>query len=298
MTRQFLGSELSATENQPADALFQIIPCGLEATVSYGTGTRKGPEAILKASDQLERNMQGFEPCQQGIFTHSEMDCTQPIEQVMQDLRDLTADISAKGHIPVTLGGEHSVSYGAVMGVLDALHQKGESLGIVQIDAHADFRVAYQGHHHSHASVMHLLAEAGLPIVSLGVRALSTEEELARTKHGVIAHDGPMLVRNNISQIELPDDFPENIYVTFDVDGLDPSVIAATGTPVPGGLGFYQSLDLVESTLKGRRCVGIDITELAPVEGLTSNDFTAALICYTLMAFAAKTQIDKKRPIK
>ena len=291
MTSQFLGSELTSSENQQADALFQIIPCGLEATVSYGTGTHKGPKAILQASDQLERNVLGFEPCEQGIFTHPELDCTQPIEKVMQDLRDLTNNICAKGHIPVTLGGEHSVSYGAVMGVMDALHQKGEKLGIIQIDAHADFRVAYQGHHHSHASVMHLLAEAGLPIVSLGVRALSTEEELARIKHGVITHDGPKLVRNNISQIEVPDDFPENIYITFDVDGLDPSVIAATGTPVPGGLGFYQSLDLVESTLRGRRCVGIDITELAPVEGQTSNDFTAALICHTIMAMAAKTTL-------
>jgi len=291
MTSQFLGSELTSSENQQADALFQIIPCGLEATVSYGTGTQKGPEAILQASDQLERNVLGFEPCEQGIFTHPEIDCTQPIEKVMQDLRDLTTNICAKGHIPVTLGGEHSVSYGAVMGVMDALQQKGEKLGIVQIDAHADFRVAYQGHHHSHASVMHLLAEAGLPIVSLGVRALSTEEELARIKHGVIAHDGPMLVRNNISKIEVPDDFPENIYITFDVDGLDPSVISATGTPVPGGLGFYQSLDLLESTLRGRRCVGIDITELAPIEGQTSNDFTAALICYTIMAMAAKTTL-------
>ena len=291
MTSQFLGSELTSSENQQADALFQIIPCGLEATVSYGTGTHKGPKAILQASDQLERNVLGFEPCEQGIFTHPELDCTQPIEKVMQDLRDLTTNICAKGHIPVTLGGEHSVSYGAVMGVMDALQQKGEKLGIVQIDAHADFRVAYQGHHHSHASVMHLLAEAGLPIVSLGVRALSTEEELARIKHGVITHDGPKLVRNNISQIEVPDDFPENIYISFDVDGLDPSVISATGTPVPGGLGFYQSLDLVESTLRGRRCVGIDITELAPIEGQTSNDFTAALICYTIMAMAAKTTL-------
>ena len=291
MTSQFLGSELTSSENQQADALFQIIPCGLEATVSYGTGTHKGPKAILQASDQLERNVLGFEPCEQGIFTHPELDCTQPIDKVMQNLRDLSTNICAKGHIPVTLGGEHSVSYGAVMGVMDALQQKGEKLGIVQIDAHADFRVAYQGHHHSHASVMHLLAEAGLPIVSLGVRALSTEEELARIKHGVITHDGPKLVRNNISQIEVPDDFPENIYITFDVDGLDPSVISATGTPVPGGLGFYQSLDLVESTLRGRRCVGIDITELAPVEGQTSNDFTAALICYTIMAMAAKTTL-------
>lgn len=283
---QFLGEELSDAENNRATARFGVVPCGLEATVSYGTGAAKGPEAIVAASHQLERLVNGKVPCAQGIFTHAPIDCSQKIEGVMADLRAVTNDIAARGAVPVTLGGEHSISYGAVMGVVDALNAQGERVGLVHIDAHADFRDAYQGHKHSHASVMNLLAKEGLPMASFGVRALAEEEEAARRAHGVITHDGPDLVRGAISSVSLPDDFPENIYVTFDLDGLDPSVLPATGTPVPGGLGFYQALDLVESTLQGRRCVGIDIVELAPIEGQPASDFTAALIAYQLMGFA------------
>ena len=284
---QFLGEELSAAENDMLTARFEVVPCGLEATVSYGTGAAKGPQAIIDASHQLERLVAGKVPCAAGIFTHAPIDCDRPIEAVMADLRQTTQAIASRGHVPVTLGGEHSISYGAVMGVVDALQDKAdEPVGLVHIDAHADFRNAYQGHKHSHASVMHLLAEEGLPMASFGVRALAEEEETARRAHGVIAYDGPELVRGQISQVTLPDDFPENIYVTFDLDGLDPAVLPATGTPVPGGLGFYQALDLVESTLVGRRCVGIDVVELAPITGQPVSDFTAAQITYQLMGFA------------
>lgn len=282
---QFLGEELTAAENDMATARYEVVPCGLEATVSYGTGAAKGPEAIIAASHQLERLTNGIVPCADGIFTHAPVDCAQPVARVMEDLRALTSAIVERGHIPVTLGGEHSISYGAVMGVVDALK---EPVGLVHIDAHADFRNAYQGHKHSHASVMYLLALEGLPMASFGVRALTEEEEAARRAHGVITHDAGALVRGNVSSVTLPDDFPEQIYVTFDVDGLDPSVIPATGTPVPGGLGYYQALDLVESSLQGRRCVGIDIVELAPMDGQPASDFTAAQIVYNLMAFAKK----------
>ena len=280
---QFLGEELSAAENDMATARFEVVPCGLEATVSYGTGAAKGPDAIIAASHQLERLVNGKVPCAEGIFTHPSIDCGQDIEAVMADLRAATKAIAVRGHVPVTLGGEHSISYGAVMGVVDALDVP---IGLVHIDAHADFRDAYQGHAHSHASVMNLLAEEGLPMASFGVRALAEEEEAARRAHGVITHDGPDLVRGQISSVTLPDDFPDHIYVTFDLDGLDPSVLPATGTPVPGGLGFYQALDLVESTLQGRRCVGIDIVELAPIDGQPASDFTAALIAYHLMGLS------------
>jgi agmatinase len=284
---QFLGEELSATENTMATARFEVVPCGLEATVSYGTGAARGPQAILEASQQLERLVAGKTPCAEGIFTHPAVDCDQPIERVMNELRTRTREISARGHVPVTLGGEHSISYGAVMGVVDGLTDAGAGpIGLVHIDAHADFRDAYQGHKHSHASVMNLLAAEGLPMASFGVRALAEEEEAARRAHGVITFDGPGLVRAQTASVTLPDDFPKNIYVTFDVDGLDPSVIPATGTPVPGGLGFYQALDLIESTLVGRRCVGIDIVELAPIEGQSVSDFTAASIAYHLMKMA------------
>ncbi|MGC6512643.1 MAG: agmatinase [Parvibaculales bacterium] len=280
---QFLGEELLDSENRRDTARFQVIPCGLEKTVSYGTGTAHGPAAIIAASHQLERLFEGLEPAKAGIFTHPSIDCTQPIDAALQDLRQLTGEITSNGQIPVTLGGEHSLSYGAVMGVVDALQ---EPVGLVHIDAHADFRDAYQGHKHSHASVMNLLAKEGLPMASFGVRALSQEEDEARRTHGVITYDAVMLVRQNIACVELPADFPENIYVTFDLDGLDPSVLPATGTPVPGGLGYYQALDLVRTSLAGRRCVGIDVVELAPASGQTYSEFTAAQISYALMGYA------------
>ena len=278
--QQFLGAELSADENKQATALFEIIPCGLEATVSYGAGAGQGAAAMIAASHQLERLVDGVEACKAGIFTHPPMNCAQPIERVIDDLRHLTAGIAAAGHIPVTLGGEHSLSYGAAMGVADSIGE----IGIIQIDAHADFRPAYQGQKHSHASVMHLLASEGLPIASFGVRALCQQEHEARTKHGVIAYDGGALVRQQISAVTLPDDFPQKLYVTFDLDGLDPSVLPATGTPVPGGLGYYQAIDLVASALAGRQCVGLDVVELAPIEGQPASDFTAAQLTYQLMA--------------
>lgn len=277
---QFLGEELVLEENNAATARFQVIPCGLEKTVSYGSGTAKGPTAIIEASQQLERLFEGREPICDGIYTHAPIDCTKSIEEVMDSVRQTTKAIANAGQIPVTLGGEHSLSYGAVMGVADALKKP---IGLVHIDAHADFREAYQGNKHSHASVMHLLAKEGLPMASFGVRALSREEDEARRAHGVLTYDAAELVRKAITSITLPDDFPQDIYVSFDLDGLDPSVLPATGTPVPGGLGYYQALDLVRSSLEGRRCVGIDVVELAPITGQPHSNFTAAQITYALM---------------
>ncbi len=284
---QFLGEELTEDENIAAQALFHIIPCGLEKTVSYGTGAAQGPAAIIAASHQLERQIDGREPIKRGIFTHPPIDCSAPIEQIMAGLRAQTSEIARQNKIPVTLGGEHSLTYGAVMGVVDALtEQAGEPVGIIHIDAHADFRNAYQGHKYSHASVMYLLAQEKIPMASLGVRAFSPEEDAARRAHGVMAYDAPQLIRQNISAISLPDEFPQKLYISFDLDGLDPSILPTTGTPVPGGLGFYQALDLVQSALKGRQCVGIDVVELAPRGHDHVSDFTAATITYALMGLA------------
>ncbi len=151
----------------------------------------------------------------------------------------------------------------------------GQPVGIVQIDAHADLRVAYQGEKHSHASVMHLLAEEGVRLAQYGVRALCPQEAESRQQNNVVFIDAEELVTQNVFSVDLPDDFPELVYVSFDVDGLDPSQMPATGTPVPGGLSYYQALHTVESALKGRRCVGLDVVELAP-NGDEAWDFTAA----------------------
>lgn len=275
----FLNSELQPGE-RTQDARFRIIPVPLERTVSYGSGTANGPAAIIAASNELERITNAIEPCAHGIVTESPLDCTGPLPDVMERLAQRTRAATAAGKIPVTLGGEHSLSYGAVTGVARAL---GRPLGLIQIDAHADLRIAYQGEKHSHASVMHLLAETGIRLAQFGVRALCQQEIDNRTRHDVFYRDAEDLVTGNIHAIDLPDDFPEHVYVSFDVDGLDPSQMPATGTPVPGGLGYYQALHLVEHALKGRKCVGLDVVELAP-DGNAAWDFTAAQITYRLMA--------------
>lgn len=282
---QFLGEELSAAENSPDQSLFEVICCGLEKTVSYGTGTGAGPVAIIAASHQLERLIDGCEPCRHGLFTHPEIDTSGPIEQVLDAVRQQVAGCLSRGHIPVTLGGEHSLTFGAVMGIKDSL---GAPFGILQIDAHADLRAAYQGQPHSHASVMHLCAEAGIPIYQLGVRAFCAEEAEARIRYGIGYRDAGELVRQQRTELTLPDEFPDQIYISFDLDGLDPSVLPATGTPVPGGLGFYQALDLVSSACTGRRIVGLDVVELAPSPAHPASDFAAALITYHLIAIAAR----------
>ncbi len=277
----FLDSELSETERGD-DALFRIIPMPLERTVSYGSGTAKGPTAIIEASDELERLTAGVEPCEKGIFTEAPVPCDGPLPEVMERLASRTQAAVEAGKIPVTLGGEHSLTYGAVQGVMRAL---GKPIGLVQIDAHADLRVAYQGEKHSHASVMHLLAEDGVRLAQFGVRALCQQEVDSRQSNNVFHVDAEDLVSRNLHAVDLPDDFPELVYVSYDVDGLDPAFMPATGTPVPGGLNYFQSMHLVEHALKGRRCVGLDVVELAP-DGNAAWDFTAAQITYRLMAAA------------
>jgi agmatinase len=280
----FLDSEL--TQQERADtAQFRVIPVPLERTVSYGSGTANGPAAIIEASNELERICNGAEPCAAGIHTEPALDCTGDLPEVMERLAPRTAAAVNAGKIPVTLGGEHSLSYGAVMGVARAL---GKPVGIVQIDAHADLRVAYQGNKHSHASVMNLLAQEGVRLAQFGVRALCQQEVDSRTTNNVFFKDAEELVTHNLHAIDLPDDFPDHIYVSFDVDGLDPSQMPATGTPVPGGLGYYQAIHLVEHALKGRKCVGLDVVELAP-DGNAAWDFTAAQITYRLMAACTPT---------
>ncbi len=283
----YLGSELTPEERAP-EARFHVVPMPLEKTVSYGAGTADGPAALIAASDQLERLWRGFEPCAAGICTTPPIDCTGPIADALAALSARVEGIVLAGKTPVTLGGEHSLSWGAVTGVQRTL---GRPVGVVQIDAHADLRRAYQGFRHSHASVMQLLIEEeGTRLAQFGVRALSAEEAECRVRNDVVFLDAEELVTGGISAITLPDDFPRDVYVSFDVDGLDAAIMPATGTPVPGGLGYYQALGIVASALEGRRCVGLDVVELAPIDGAEVWDFTAAQLSYALMGLVLQSE--------
>jgi agmatinase len=154
-------------------------------------------------------------------------------------------------------------------------------IGIIQIDAHADLRERYENQVHSHASVMYLLGNEKYRIAQFGVRAISEEEVKNRTKFNVIFLDAHDIY--NKKKFKLPSNFPENIYITFDVDSLDPSIMPATGTPVPGGLGYYESLYLIKDLIKGRKVIGLDVVEFSPIKDFIAYDFTVASLVYKIM---------------
>ena len=280
----FLGSEIDQAD--PQQAMFHVLPVPYEKTVSYGGGTRLGPSAILNASWQLEKWDGKSNPCDLGIHTCAAVDCSVAPEQVIENIANATAEIVRNGGIPVVLGGEHTVTYGVLKGLKDAGM---EDFGIVQIDAHADLRQAYEGDILSHASVMKRAVDMGIPLYQLGIRAFCEEEMQIREQFGVHYQDADELVPNNINSITLPDDFPKNVFFTLDIDGMDPSVFPSTGTPVPGGLGWYQTLQLFESVAKQRRIIGFDVMEFAPIEGFHAYDFAASLLTYKLMGITARS---------
>lgn len=284
----FLQSEIK--NGNPHDAFFHIIPVPYEQSVSYGGGTALGPAAILEASEQLELWEGKSRPADLGIHTTDIVDCSGKPEHTIEQIADAVKAVLKCRQFPVILGGEHTVTWGVIKGFLDAGYmKKGKpDIGVVQIDAHADLRQAYEGNSYSHASVMRRIVEMGVPLYQLGIRAFCEEEIQAREDFNVIYQDADELVPNNIQSITLPDDFPQHVFFTLDIDGMDPSVFPSTGTPVPGGLAWYQTLNIFESIAKQRRIVGFDIMEFAPIKGFHAYDFAAAMLVYKMMGIVQR----------
>ncbi len=280
----FLASEI---EQSPLNkAGFAVLPVPYEKTVSYGGGTSLGPAAILEASEQLETWDGKSNPSLLGIPTCETVDCSVSPDQVIENIANATQAILEAGAMPVVLGGEHTVTYGVIKGYLNAGIR---DFGVVQIDAHADLRDAYEGDPLSHASVMKRVVDEGIPLYQLGIRAYCEEEMQTRKDKGVYFQDAEELVPNNIQSITLPEDFPQNVFFTLDIDGMDPSVFPSTGTPVPGGLGWYQTLGMFESVAKQRTIIGFDIMEFAPIEGFHAYDFAASLLTYKMMGIVQRS---------
>jgi agmatinase len=279
----FLQSEI---QQSPIDkAGFSVLPVPYEKTVSYGSGTSLGPAAIIEASGQLETWDGKSNPSALGIHTFRTIDCSLKPNQVIDNIANAVEEILKAGSIPVVLGGEHTVTYGVIKGYLNAGIT---DFGVVQIDAHADLRNAYEGNKLSHASVMKRVVDEGIPLYQLGIRAYCEEEIQTRKDHNVYFQDADEIVPNNIQSIQLPDHFPKNVFFTLDIDGMDPSVFPSTGTPVPGGLSWYQTLNLFESVAKQRNIIGFDVMEFAPIKGFHAYDFAAALLTYKMMGIVQR----------
>jgi agmatinase len=282
----FLAAEL--TRSEPADSLFHVIPAPLEQSVSYGTGTGNGPMAILAASQQLEAFDGLSQPLALGIHTTAAIDCHGTIEAVLARIAECCSTALAGSHLPVLLGGEHTVTIGALQAI--AKHHPAP-VGLFQLDAHADLRDSYEGRRFSHACVARRAHEdLGMPLFQFGVRARCLEEELYRREHDIACLDAADLHRHGLAALQLPADFPEAIYLSLDVDGLDPSVIRATGTPVPGGPGWYDTLAAIETVIRGRLVVGFDVVELAPQAGDHASSFAAAQLVYAVMGLIERNR--------
>ena len=273
-----------------ADCLFHVVPVALEASVSYGGGTADGPDAILVAADELEAVYLGTQPGLAGVHIAQAVHCGRgvAVEDSLVELAKRVAVLLQAGRVPVVLGGEHTVTFGALVGVAEAMGVR--AFGVVQFDAHADLRNEYGGDPMSHACVMRRAHEKlGMPVYQVGVRGISPEEVEYREAHGTGFVDGHEIGREGVPDVLLPEDFPEDVYVTFDIDALDASLMPATGTPSPGGLFWHHVTELLEKVAGGgengkrRRIVGFDVVELAPMDGFHAADFTAASVVYALM---------------
>lgn len=266
-----------------------VWPVPFERTVSYGTGTAGGPAAILAASTQVELYDEelGSEPYRVGVATLPAFSPpTRDLGEAIEEIRDAARPHFAAGKVLLTLGGEHSLTTGPVRAARDVYGE----IGVVQFDAHADLRDTYEETPWSHACVMRRLHDDGLPALGLGIRALSAEEgELIRRQRLPIVwgYDLPDLQPAGFR--ELLDALPDRVYLTFDVDYFDPSLLPATGTPEPGGGHWWPTLRLLRELFRRKRVVGMDVVELAPVAGQPASDFLTARLVYKLVAYWAET---------
>lgn len=283
----FLASEFPAAP--PDKAAFYIIPCPLERSVSYGKGAAKGPAAILAASQQLEGVESGMSPGERGIYVAPPINCEGSAEAVLTRIEAAVEKALSYNAIPILLGGEHTITLGALRALDIRAREKKEPFGVVQFDAHADLRDSYNGDSYSHATVMRrALDEMDLPLVQFATRDFSREEAAFRDKRGVTHYDAYFLARVGLPEQPLPEDFPKNIYISFDLDAFDSSLMPATGTPSPGGINWREAQFILEACCRDHKIIGFDVDELAPIAGLHHADFTAAKLVHLLMGLAVE----------
>jgi len=293
--RNFLALEESWCH--PDLAKVRILPVPYEHTSSYIQGSDRGPGAIIEASQQVELYDEtlGFEPYREwgGIATREPLDLRGKVDgDAVQAIQTFVQPHVDPERFNVTLTGEHTGALGAIRA-----HAKAwPNLCVVQIDAHGDLRQAYQGNPYSHASVMARVVEDGLPIVQVGIRSISPEETALIDKTKSISTffafqicdpSGPYEGRaaNWVPEVVRACRGP--VYLTFDCDGLDSSLVPALGTPEPGGLGWYDTLTLVTALARGPGIVGMDISEIAPIDGFVAPQFAVARLIYRMLGRVA-----------
>jgi agmatinase len=275
------------------DATVVILPCPVDRTTSYVSGTRNGPHEILQASSHMELwdEEMNVDVHGVGIFTLPEMELPfGEMAPLVDEIERVAYEIIGRDKFLVTLGGEHSITPPLV----SAAARKYQGLSVLQIDAHADMRDAYMGTAHNHACAMRRALQFA-HVTQVGIRSLSTEEAEAlprlntRVFFDVNMREDPTWIDDVVESLA------ENVYVTIDVDGLDPAIMPATGTPEPGGLSWPEITRLLRRTAERRRIVAADIVELSPIPGLIAPNFLCARLLYKLLTYRFASDPRAKR---
>ena len=266
-----------------AGARAVVLPVPYDFTTTYQGGTRQGPRAILAASQNMELwDEEVGAVYRQGVHTLPEIEPAAEGPAAMVDRVERAVSwILDQDRLPAILGGEHSITTGSVR----AAARKHPGLSVLQIDAHADMRDEYLGTPYSHACVMRRVREI-VPAASVGIRSLSEEEAQYLKGHTLPIWSVRQFRALGGRWAPILDALTEEVFVTFDLDGLDPSVLPATGTPEPGGLDWYEAVDLLRAISERARIVGFDVVELAPLPGQVASDFLAARLVYRLIGLA------------
>ena len=267
-----------------------VLPVSYEGTVSYGTGTAAGAMAIVDASRNMElyEEETDSEVYKIGIHTLDEFKPRPTPDEMMSDLYEHATDILRQDKFLCMLGGEHSVS----APIIKAHAEKYHNLSVLQIDAHADLRDTYDGTPHSHASIMaRVVKDMQIPSVQVGIRSISADEARA------LDSGLPTKIfwaRDIVGRTDwihsAVESLTENVYLTIDIDGLDPSIVPTTGTPEPGGLGWYETLKLIRKLAEKRRVVGMDLVEYSYFEEYDSPAFLCAKLVYKSLAYIFKNE--------
>src|SRR2546423_13161488 len=271
-----------------------VWPISYEGTVSYGGGTGKGAAAIIDAS----RNMELYdeetdaEVYKLGIHTLEESPALDPPERMMNSLYDRAQELVSSGKFVTMIGGEHSIS----APVIRAHAENYSNISILTIDAHADLRDTYDGTPHSHASIMaRVVKDMRIPAVQVGIRSISVDEARVLDELPTRIFWAKDIVGRDDWWDEAVDGLTENVYLTIDIDGLDPSLVSATGTPEPGGLGWYETIGLIRTLAKRRNVIGMDLTEYSYVEGQNASAFLCAKLIYKTLGFVFEAETEKVR---
>lgn len=268
-------------------AMIAILPVPYEGTVSFNVGTSNGPYAIINSSRYLDELFDNEKPGQAiglrttDIFTLDEIELTSnSVYEALQGLRQaIETEVLHFNKIPIMLGGEHSITLAAVW----ALKKKYPDLSVLHFDAHTDLLDSYEGSRYSHACTMRRVRDLKVPVVSIGIRNTNThiEDYIKRHKIKNIFH-APHLP--SIKQVMKG--LRKHVYLTFDLDCLDPSIMPSVGTPEPGGLGWYEVVDIIERIAQKTHIIGADVVELMPIPGLEAPSFLAAKLTYSIIRSA------------